>query len=94
MMVVEVRHSEKGEGYFRCRLVKGRTIMFEMPPVTDGVGRALDLSGPEVDFMAEYDGCNTPGEALEVFGRALDAVLAKWGWKRLHDAAEAEDGSE
>jgi len=77
--------TEDGErGYYRCTLKRGKTIMLQMPPVKDAQSeRMLDFSAPLVDFMAEYDGCESPGQALEVFGRALDSILARDAWENM-----------
>lgn len=90
-LMLEIRDSDPEldgcESAFVCEVKKGDVTVLRMPPLVDGrkgsptEGEMIDFGAvPLVDFIAEYEGCYTPGQALEVFSRALDMVLAREGW--------------
>ncbi len=84
----EANEDEDGRTHgFVCEAKAGTLTVLRFPPVKDVDGSMLDLSLPLVDLIAEYDGCYTPGQALRVFGEALDMALAKDGWEAMHEAA-------
>lgn len=84
-MMIEIRDANEdddGRNYgFVCEAKAGVVSILRFPPIKDPKGKVMDLSYPMVDFIAEYEGCYTPGQALEVFGRALDTVLAQEAWE-------------
>lgn len=99
-LLIELRDAnedEDGRDYgFVCEAKAGAVSVLRIPPIKDGrpgsptEGKMLNLSIPMVDWVAEYEGCYTPGEALRSFADALDRVLALEGWEARDQVSKSE----